>query len=211
MRKILIGDDHAILRIALKKLIGDFIPHSEIEEADDSNSIFEKISDTEFDLIILDINIPENSQRDLIKDILDKQPEAKILIFSLNDEEMYARTYLQLGVMGYLNKNTSEAEIKIAIDNILNNKKYLSASLIQRFTEDEINNKACNPFSHLSPREFEVVKHLINGESTSGISGKLSLQPSTISTFKTRIFEKLKCSNIIELKRLCEFHKLYIF
>ncbi len=135
MIKILHTDDDPIMRIWLKVIIKNFFPNCLIDEAEDGDSAFKKIKENEYQLIISDINMPQTDTFAFISSILALKPESKILMYSSNEEEEYAKQFLQLGAMGYLKKDAPQPEIKKAIDNCLNNKKYLSSSFIQ-----ELNN-----------------------------------------------------------------------
>ena len=119
------------MRIWLKVIIKNFFPDCLIDEAEDGDSAFNKIKENEYQLIISDINMPQTDTCAFITSILALKPESKILMFSSNEEEEYAKQFLQLGAMGYLKKDAPQPEIKKAIDNCLNNKKYLSSSFIQ--------------------------------------------------------------------------------
>jgi two-component system, NarL family, invasion response regulator UvrY len=206
MINVLLADDHVIIRAGLKIFIEHHVPHSVIDEAWDGDSAFEKIKEKDYHLIILDVNMPDTDSFGLVSNIISLKPEANILMFSMNAEEIYAKKYLQLGAKGYLSKASSEAEIKIAVDNVINAKRYISPSLNQAFTEEVLGKKSSNPFDDLSPREFEIVLHLIRGESSAEICHALNLHTSTIGTHKARIFEKLHCSNIIDI---CDLAKVY--
>ena len=184
------------------------MPHSKIDEADDGDSSFEKIKKNNYDLLILDVNMPNTDSFVLVSNILALKPGMKILMFSMSDEEVYARKYLKMGVMGYIKKDEHVDEIKKAITTVLNNKKYISPGLSQILIEDLHSNNPENPFDSLSPREFEIVQHLIRGESVAEICQKLTLHSSTVGTHKARIFEKLKCSNIIDLNLLAKVHNI---
>lgn len=131
MIKILHTDDDPIMRIWLKVIIKNFYPNCLIDEAEDGDSAFKKIKENDYQLIISDINMPQTDTFAFISSILALKPESKILMYSSNEEEEYAKQFLQLGAMGYLKKDAPQPEIKKAIDNCLNNKKYLSSSFIQ--------------------------------------------------------------------------------
>jgi two-component system invasion response regulator UvrY len=208
MAHFLLADDHVIIRTGLKFIIENFMPHSKIDEADDGDSSFEKIKKHNYDLLILDITMPNTDSFGLISKILALKPLMKILMFSMSDEEVYARKYLKMGVMGYIKKDEHVEEIKKAITTILNNKKYISPGLSQILIEDLHSNNPENPFDSLSRREFEIVQHLVRGESVAEICQKLTLHSSTVGTHKARIFEKLKCSNIIDLNLLAKVHNI---
>jgi two-component system, NarL family, invasion response regulator UvrY len=208
MIKILLADDHSIVRSGLKTYIEKIIPHSAIEEASDGDAVFEKIRLGDYDLIILDINMPPDNSFDLVSNILTVKPRTRILMFSMSPEEIYAKKYLSLGALGYLNKDASAVEIEQAINLVLKNRRYLSPSLTQALTESALgkNPNNQNPFNLLSPRELEIVRHLMRGESVSEIGECLHLHTSTIGTHKARIFQKLHCKNIMELNELAILH-----
>lgn len=209
MPNLLLADDHSVVRKGMKIIIENFLPHTTIDEAHDGDSAFEKIKNNEYDLVILDVNMPNTDSFGLVSNVLAAKRGTKILMFSMNDEEVYAKRYLKMGVMGYVKKDEPEAEIKKAITTVLNNRKYMSPALGQRMIEDlYIKNDSENPFDKLSPREFEIVQHLIRGESLHDICNKLTLHSSTVGTHKARIFEKLNCKNVIELNTLAKMHSI---
>jgi DNA-binding NarL/FixJ family response regulator len=210
MKKILIVDDHEIIRTGLKRLIENLLPHCEIDEASDGNAGFEKIKKTDYDLLILDVNMPDTDSFGLVSNIIALRPEAKILMFSMNAEEIYAKKYLQLGVKGYVNKASSTVEIGNAIKSLLNNKNYISETLKDIFAEEVMGKKKTNPFDELSSREFEIVQHLIRGETVGDVSRMLNLHTSTIGTHKARILKKLNCKNIIDVNLLAKVHKVIL-
>ena len=210
MASLLLVDDHYIVKTGLKLIIESFLPDSKIDEADDGDSCFEKIKNNDYDLLILDVNMPNTDSFVLVSKILALKPEMKILMFSMKDEEVYARRYLKMGARGYLKKDEPEAEIKRAIKTVLNNKKYISPGLSRIFIEDLNSRNSENPFDSLSPREFEIVQHLIRGEPVAEICKKLTLHSSTVGTHKARIFEKLSCSNIIDLNLLAKAYNIDI-
>jgi len=208
MIKILLADDHAVIRAGLKEYIRNIIPHSVIEETGDGDTAFAKIKHNDYALIILDINMPDTDSFGLVSNILAVKPGSRILIFSMNAEEIYARKYLKLGALGYLNKEASIDEVRKAIENVMDNKKYLSPSLTQRLIDRVLTGNANNdnPFDVLSPRELEITRHLLKGESVSTIGSCLHLHTSTIGTHKARIFQKLHCKNSIEINALARLH-----
>ncbi|MGH2564081.1 MAG: response regulator [Ginsengibacter sp.] len=209
MTKVLLADDHEIVRKGLKAYIYSIVPDSDVEKASNGDSAYERIKHHDYDLIVLDITMPGIDSFGLVSNILAVKPRSRILMFSMNSEEVFAKKYLESGAMGYLNKDASADEIKQAINTVLNNKRYISASLTQRLTDAALgikpNNK--NPFDLLSQRELEITRHLIKGESVSQIGSFLNLHTSTVGTHKARIFEKLNCKNIIEIIDLARLYK----
>lgn len=210
MNKILIADDHVVLRTGLKTYIQHILPHAKIDEASDGEAVIEMITKYDYALIVLDIQMNETNTLTLIGTLLAINPDLKILMYSMSSEQLYAKKYLELGALGYLNKNTSTDEIKTAIYNIMNNKRYLSPSLTAALVESALrkNPERQNPFERLSPREVEITKQLIKGESVTTISENLHIHTSTVGSHKARIFKKLKCNNIIEIVELAVMYKL---
>jgi len=207
--KFLVVDDHPIIRSGLKTLLKDFVAHTTIDDAYDGDSAFEKIKCNEYDIVILDVNMPNTDSLGLVSNILAIKPTTKILIFSMNSEDNYAKRYLKMGAMGYIRKDESEFEIKKAISAITNNKRYISASLSHKLEDEAIGRKPVNnPFDRLSPREFEIIQHIVKGESVAEISDKLKLHTSTIGTHKARIFEKLNCKNIIDINAMAKTYNV---
>lgn len=208
MKNILLVDDHVIIRAGLKMFIEGLIPLSVIEEAENGDTAFEKIKQKDYDLLILDVNMPGTDSFGLVSNIMAVKPESKILMLSMNAEEIYAKKYLMLGAQGYVGKDAPESEIKKAIETILNDKRYLSNSLSRSLTEEALGKKSFNPFDRLSPQEFKIIQYLIKGESVSEISEKLNLHTSTIGTHKARIFKKLNCKNIVDISSLAKIHNI---
>ena len=208
MIRILLADDHEVIRSGLKYFMNSVVTHPVIHEAWDGNSTLEKVKDNDYHLIIMDLNMPQTNCFELLTTIIDIRPDTKILIFSINPEDVHAKRYLQLGAKGYISKNASPAELGNAINTILENKRYISPSLTHVFTGDKSLKKTDNPFDILSAREFEIVQQLIQGKSLTDIRDALHLKSSTVSTYKGRIFEKLKCKNIIEVVQLAKAYNI---
>ena len=209
MANILIVDDHIVITTGLKIVIGNFLPDSDIDVANDGDIAFEKIKHRNYDLIIMDISLPNTDSFNVVSNILAIKPTSRILMFSMSPEEMFAKRYLKIGALGYINKDAPLDEIKNAIEHALKNKRYLSPELQEKLALETLSNDHHeNQFDKLSPREFEIVQHLVHGDSVSEISRKLNLHTSTVGTHKAKIFEKLKCENIVELVTMAKVHNL---
>jgi len=212
MKSILIADDHAIVRSGLSYLLQRIHNTVQIDEASCGEEVAEKIKQKNYDLLIMDINMPNTDSMNLVSLLLAWKPSLRILIFSMAPEHIFAKRYQQLGVHGYLSKDASDEEIKKAVSQVLLFKKhYASDRLIESLFGSAKNTKNRNPFEILSDREFEVMRHLILGRSISDISADLKLHTSTVGTHKSRIFEKLRVSNIIELNKLAEAYHMELF
>ena len=147
--------------------------------------------------------MPGTDSVNLLKNIFSVQPQAKVLILSMSSEDIYAKKYLQLGALGFVNKESDSSEIRRAITTVMNNRKYFSPKLQENITSQAIEGApAKSIFENLSARELEVMTHLVEGRNVSEIAEILSVHISTASTHKASILQKLKVKNIIELTTL---------
>ena len=203
------ADDHEVMRCGLKVFISGLIGFPVIDEAWDGDSVIEKIKQHDYKLIILDVNMPATDSFGLLSNILTIKRNAKILMFSMNPEDLYAKRYLQLGAKGYIAKTESASELGKAIMAVFNNDRYISVKLKQQLADEAIGTKVgINPFEKLSPRELDIATRLIKGESAGAISETLNIKSSTVATFKARIFQKLNCKNIIEVNILAGIYNI---
>lgn len=210
MKNILIADDHSIVRLGASVIIKETIPDADIVQAQTYDEVYLHLKKKSFDLLLLDINMPGGNNIKVVKEILDIQPQLKILVFSSYEENLYALRYINAGASGYLNKNTAMSELKNAINNITMRGKYMSEAVkelyIQKLTSSKSSFDENNPLNKLSNREMDVAKHLIKGLGILEISTSLNLSSSTVSTYKSRIFEKLTVQNIPDLIELFKLH-----
>lgn len=211
MADILLVDDHSIVRTGLKLLIHDFLPHAVIEEAFDGDSALAKVKQKNYDLVVMDVNMPHTDSFGTLQNMLIIRPDTKVMMFSMNAEEVFAKRYLKLGALGYVRKDAPNDEIEKAITTVLNNRTYVSPELTQKMLSEMHSKKEPeNPFDRLSAREFEIVQHLVLGDSVAQISKKLNVHTSTVGTHKARIFEKLHCQNVIDLTNLAKAHNVIV-
>lgn len=202
MPNILIADDHSIVRFGTMLMIKQFMPNAQILGAESLNSALKYLNSQEFNLLILDVNLPGGNNIQMIDVVKLRQPHIKILIFSAYDEQLFALRYIQAGADGYLPKQLHENELKTAIQTVLNDEKYISPSLKERLLNGVTGRSEpmiANPLNKLSNRETEVMQLLIKGLSLADISTTLNIEVSTVSTYKSRIYEKLQVVNIIDL------------
>ncbi|QEC51490.1 LuxR family two component transcriptional regulator [Anseongella ginsenosidimutans] len=199
--KVLIADDHGIIRLGVSQIIKEIDPGSTIHEAEDFDETIRLLNAHIIDLLILDINIPGGNNFQMISTVKSKQPDIKVLVFSAFSEELYATRYFKAGADGYLQKDTSPVEVKSAVNTILSGKHYMSQNIREYFLQGMIRKEVNmnNPLAELSDRETEVARMLVMGISQTAIAEKLNLHTSTVGTHKYRIFEKLAVSNIAEL------------
>lgn len=209
MSQILIVDDHSIVRTGIKVLLEAQLNMS-ADEADDGRAALKLIKERKYDLILLDINMPGMDCSQLINAVLSFDPDSSILIFSMNEEELFARHYLKLGVKGFLSKRSSPDEIIYAIRQVLSGKRYISRELAEMLGDQMNGHKNENPFRTLSQRELTVVSYLLKGNKISEIGDLMNLHASTISTYRNRIFEKLNIKSLIDLTELARIHHFSI-
>lgn len=208
MKKFLLVDDHVIVRSGIKFLLSEIYKLAEIHEVSDGDTAIEKLKENQYDLIMLDIQMPKTDTFGLMEYIHIKYPAAKVLIFSVSAENTYARRFMKAGAFGFVSKESPLEEIIKAINLVLNDRKYISETLAYKIAEDSFEGRSDNPFNKLSPREFEIVSLLLSGQTVSDISQSLNIQTSTVGTHKARLFEKLRVANILELKELATAYSL---
>ncbi|MBB2952608.1 MULTISPECIES: response regulator transcription factor [Sphingobacterium] len=210
MKKILIADDHSIVRLGASVIIKETMPSCIITQAQDYSEVLTLLEKEDFDLLLLDINMPGGNNIRVVKEILEIQPSIKILVFSSYDESLYALRYIEAGAAGFVNKSTAMAELSNAILTIKERGKYMSDEVkdlyVKKLTQTKAKINTMNPLSRLSNREVDVAKYLMQGLGIIEVSTSLDLSPSTVSTYKSRIFEKLNVSNIPELIEIFRIH-----
>ncbi|UAY52779.1 response regulator [Ferruginibacter albus] len=208
MRKFLLIDDHEVVRAGIKNVLLELFKPCIIYEANNEESSIKSLKQRNYDLILMDIQMPDTNSLGLMEHIKVHYPDARVLIFSMGAENIYAKRFIQAGAMGFISKNSGLSELTKAIDLVLKGRKYISNSLAEQFANELGGNSSAtdNPFSKLSPREFEIVSLLTKGKTLSEISEYLNINTSTVGTHKARLFEKLNVKNIVEL---IEVGKLY--
>ncbi|HMC99009.1 MAG TPA: response regulator transcription factor [Ferruginibacter sp.] len=206
MKRFLLVDDHVVVRSGIKVLLSEIYKPAEIYEAFDGESTRERLKEHEFDLIMLDIQMPNTDTLGLMKFIHQDYPTAKVLIFSMSAENIYAKRFMKAGAYGFISKEAPLDEITRAINLILNDRKYISDTLIDQLAEDSLTGNSNNPFDKLSPKEFEIVSLLLGGKTLTEISQTLNIHTSTAGTHKARLFEKLGVSNVLELSELAKVY-----
>jgi len=195
---VLIADDHEIIRRGLRSLISDYWTGVQILDAATMEAAL--VETEKFpSLIIIDVNLPGGNNLKVIEQLKLVQSNGKILVFSSLNENIYAVPYLKAGASGYLMKNAEESEVVTAITTILAGSRYSSRNVKENMFNSILGNDADNPFTKLSGRELEVAELLTKGVGVLDISHQLNLQMGTVSTYKLRLFQKLKIKSIIEL------------
>jgi len=191
MRRIVIADDHALIRKGLIQVLQKEFPSAVIEEAGDAEELMKKVLAQKWDLVITDISMPGKSGLDIIAEIRQHFPHLPVLVLSMLPEEQYAIRALKAGAWAYLNKLSAPDEIIKAIARVAMGKKYIAPSVAEQMASDLHADKEKALHEYLSPREFEIFNLLAAGKSTSAIAKQVSLSISSISTYRARIMEKM--------------------
>ena len=200
------ADDHSMITKSLSFILQDLYSNAEIFQINNIAGIIRILNTTKVDLLLLDISFPDGDTLSIIPTLKKIQPDLKILIFSGHEEDIYALRYINAGANGYLSKLSKEEEIKGAITEILNSGKYFSRNLQDKIMDNYIFNRPSNLLEQLSNRELEIARLLTEGYGNTEICNELNLQKSTVSTYKTRVFEKLEIQNIPDLIRLFDLY-----
>jgi two-component system invasion response regulator UvrY len=199
--RILIADDHAIVRRGLSEILLEEYPSAFVEEVGDADTLLNKALAGNWDIVISDLMMPGRSVLEVLQQIRQHAAQLPVLILSIFPEEQYATRVLKAGASGYINKDAAPTELVKAVQRILQGRKYITPNIAEMLA-GELNlatDKA--PHELLSDREFHVMKLLAEGKTISDIAEMLSLSPTTISTYRARIMEKMKMRANAELAR----------
>ncbi len=206
LQAILVVDDHQIVFSGIKFIFQTSELEFDLQRCKNGDEAIDILRKNTFDLIIMDVNLPDTDTYQLIHLILGLYPTQKILVFSMSAEEMYAKRFLKLGAMGFVSKQSSNEDFVFAVKKVLSGDRYLSNYMIKAMTDDALYGQNGNIFEKLSPREFEVMTHFLKGNTSKEVANITNLHSSTIGTYKFKIFDKLGIKNILELQELARVH-----
>jgi two-component system invasion response regulator UvrY len=198
-KKILIADDHSAIRIGVKHICTSEFPTVQFAEAVNYAEVFQKLKERDWDILILDVDLPGRNGLDILKQIKAEKLKVPVLMFSFHSEEQIALRALKMGAAGYLSKDAADMELIKAINKIMEGKKYVSQALSEKFLEMMDSNSAKEPHELLSDREYQTLLLIASGKTVSEIADMLSLSTPTISTYRARILDKMKLKNNAEL------------
>ena len=207
--RVLIVDDHAVVRRGLQQILSDEYDDVVFGEAANANEALELVGRNSWDVIILDISMPGRSGLDVLKEIKREQPAVPVLVLSIHPEDQFATRVLKAGASGYMTKESAPDDLVIAIDRVRAGRKYVSDSLAELLAEDlEHDGVLEEPHKRLSDREFEVMLLIASGKTVSEIADELALSVKTISTYRSRILDKVNMKNNAELTHYAVKHGL---
>ncbi len=201
MLRILIADDHTVVRKGLIQILQEDFSNAVIEEVQDAEELIKKVMADRWDVVISDLSMPGRSGLEALQQIKLSFPDLPVLILSIHPEEQYALRALKAGASGYLSKDTAPDELVKAVQKVLLGKKYISQSIAERLANNISSNFTNNPHENLSDREFDVMKLLANGKSVSEIAEMLHLSVTTVSTYRARIMGKMKLKSNSDLTK----------
>jgi two-component system invasion response regulator UvrY len=199
MLKILIADDHAIVRQGLQQIVTETQDMTVAGEASNGQELLNKINEGDYDVVVLDITMPHRNGMDVLREIRTKWPRLPVLMLSIHPEEHYALRALKAGASGYLTKESAPEELVVAIRKVSRSGKYISPSLAEKLAFDLEVGREQAPHEVLSDREYQVLCMIASGKTVMEVAQELTLSEKTISTYRSRILEKMKMKNNAEL------------
>ena len=208
MIRVLLADDHAIVRAGLKEILADTGDIEVAGEAANGQEVLARVSAQDFDVAVLDMSMPGRNGIELIKLVKREKPKLRILVLSMHSEEQYAVRALKAGASGYLSKESAADELVAAIRRIAGGGAYVTPETAERLALGAAPRAETAAHTLLSDREFQVFQMIARGASVSEIARELSLSVKTISTHKTRIMDKMGLANQAELIRYALEHRL---
>ena len=194
--KIIVADDHAVVRKGLKQILLEMSGVKAVEEVDSGPALIEKVTKEDFDFVVLDISMPGQSGLLTLKEIKNHKPKLPVLMLSIHPEEQYALRALKDGASGYITKDSAPDELVKAIQKILSGHKYITQTIADKLV-DNFDEKL--PHELLSDREYEVFSMIAVGRTMTDIADDLSLSVKTVSTYRTRIYDKMNMKSRTEL------------
>jgi len=210
MIRVLIVDDHAIVRRGLRELLSDEFRGAAFGEASTAQQALEQLGKQKWDVALLDITLPGRSGLDLLKEFKAARPRLPVLVLSVHPEDQFALRALKAGAEGYLTKESAPEELVKAIRKILAGGRYVSPTLAEKLALGVRKDSTRAPHETLSDREYEIMCCIASGKTVTEIAGELSLSPKTISTYRARILEKLGVRNSAEIVQYATQNNLLI-
>ncbi|WAC13555.1 response regulator transcription factor [Dyadobacter pollutisoli] len=206
--QIIVAEDHPLVLMGIQHLLMEHMPGAVIATTGDFTKTLVMLEKQKFDLLIMDINLPGGDKVGMISQVRMKQPAIPILVCSSYDEQLYALPFLKAGANGYISKTAINEDFKLAVDNVLSGRIYASPTVMQNAFGQlfSTKNSQDSVADKLSDKELEVAKLLSKGLSTKAISNHIHLSSSSVSSYKTKIFEKLGVNNVIELTTYFELN-----
>lgn len=208
MIRVVIADDHTIVREGLKQLLLANPDFTVVGEARDGQEVIQRVRELEFDILLLDMSMPKKSGIDLIKQVKSEKPKLRVLVLSMHEESQYAIRAIKAGASGYLTKESAPAQLITAIRKVAADGLFITTVVAEQLARDATPRAEGPPHTALSDREYQVFRFLVSGKSVSEIAEDLNLSVKTVSTHKARLMEKMGMTNQTELIRYAIAHRL---
>jgi DNA-binding NarL/FixJ family response regulator len=208
MIRIVVADDHPIVREGLKQLLSAAGDLAVVGEAQNGHEVLERVRALDFDVLLLDMSMPGRSGIELIKQVRAEKPKLRVLVLSMHEEEQYAVRAIKAGASGYLTKESATAQLVSAIRKVASGGAFITDSVAQQLALGAMPQTEGPPHGALSDREFQVFRELVSGKGVTEIAAELNLSVKTVSTHKARIMQKMNMSNPAELIRYAIHHRL---
>ncbi len=208
MIRVVIADDHTIVREGLKQLLLAAGSFEIAGEAPDGHEVLKLAREKEFDVLLLDLSMPGKSGMDLIKQVKSERPRLRILVLSMHQEHQYAVRAIKAGASGYLTKDSASTQLVSAIEKVASGGAFISAEVAEQLALGAMPQTDGPPHTALSDREYQVFRMLVAGQAVSEIANELNLSVKTVSTHKARLMEKMGIDNQAELVRYAMKHRL---
>ena len=197
--KILITDDHAVVRSGLKQILAEEFTRAEFGEATNAQEAIDRVWKENWDVVVLDITMPGRSGLEVLKEIKKSRPKLPVLVLSMHPEDQFAVRLLKIGAAGYMTKESAPNELVGAVKKVMAGGRYVSPALAERMASYLAIDVQTPPHERLSDREFLVLRQIASGKTPTAIAKELGLSVKTISTYRMRILEKMSMSNSAEL------------
>jgi DNA-binding NarL/FixJ family response regulator len=208
MIRLVIADDHTIVREGLRQLLGGAGGFDVVGEARDGPETMQRVRELEFDVLLLDMSMPGRAGMDLIRQVRAERPRLRILVLSMHQEHQYAIRAIRAGASGYLTKESASRELATALRKVASGGAYITPEVAEQLALGAMPSADALPHTTLSDREFQVLRMLVAGKSVSDIAADLTLSVKTVSTHKARLMQKLGVSNTSEMFRYALQHRL---
>jgi two-component system, NarL family, invasion response regulator UvrY len=200
MTRVLLADDHEVVRQGLKQILMEAIPDAVFGDAASGSEALGLVRSAPWDIVVLDISLPDRSGLDVLKELRQSQPGLPVLVLSMHPEEQFAVRVLRAGAAGYLTKRSAPRELVAAVRKVLAGGKYVTESLAEKLAAVlDFGRPSGDPHEKLSDREYQVFRMLASGQTVKEIGEELSLTPQTVSTHRARILEKMGLETNAEL------------
>ncbi|MCO6175408.1 response regulator transcription factor [Flavobacterium sp. NRK F10] len=203
----LVVDDHVLIRLSLEYIIQELFLEAVIFQANSLEEAGTILDSQTINYVIIDISFPEGSSLSFVSNLIKEKPGIKVLVYSAHEDDFYALSFLRAGACGFLSKLSNEDQVKAALNNMVIKGKHISADLQEKIMDAFLQKQNLLPIEELSTREMEVAKLLVEGQGNLEIAAILNTKQSTISTIKSRIFQKLEITNLPELIEIFKFYK----